>query len=678
MKILTKAIIGCITWLLITGDTANAQTQVSLNVAQIPPISPILNQILSRTGSGIRVTLLNRAQPVNVAISGSLERISPAGFTMSTKKGIKPSRPIILPQMQALTLTSELLQQAYGNFESDFVDYTGLSLNDLRDGVNYKLPEGKYRMCFEVLRYDDLTPLSQRMCTMFDICYQAGAPQFTQPVNNISINASIPKINPRSPLVFTWTPPRAICGSVASALSSLRYDLEIREIMENQTVTDAVNNPYIFRKTVLPSTTFLLDTNLYRNVLQAGKRYITRVRATVMDRNSPVKIDNFGYSRIEAFQYGDNSVVQTNAPSSELFYIPFGERKTDFWDDAMTAFEKKERTDTVVPTKEYISLVLMRNGIVYSYDAIELILALNPDLYTSSGVKLSNAPKLPSLPVVPQSKRNTFSNEHINNLLPDATEEIKYKKNIDSFAVLMRTQSMADTTSRRLNTLLVQLNSFSQQTGTINRVSMNIMNDLLIELLYELRSSPQAVQNQPGQLENLISGLGELMTVSVSSTSSLFITPFKKRSSLSSFEAEKNPPVPLSYFLQMNKAQRLEYLPPVMDVLLSFDIIVYHYSKDQPPKPELNTGDLTATFKVLYTPSKLYNHKNPEINAKATTGPASTAQVSLPKTKYQFWTQSMFTNKQSKPQEVDLLDAFLHSKKRWPTPKNFSIVLKVN
>ncbi|MEJ7737486.1 MAG: hypothetical protein WKF97_08680 [Chitinophagaceae bacterium] len=676
MNILIKPIIYFVVWLLVAVQAIHAQ--VNITATAIPPINPILTQLLSATGSGINVTISSlQDSDMEIVITGNLQRISPPAFSITVREDIRPDRPTLrLSQRARVPLTYNLFQRAYGNFNPDVLIFAGISLNELKDGLNYKLPEGQYRLCVRVLTFPELRFLRE-VCVNFNICYQAAAPQFTQPVNNMNLNASVPRVNPRSPVVFTWTPPRAICGSLANALSSLRYDLEIREILDNQTVTDAINNPFIFRKTLLPSPTFLLDTNLYKNILKEGKRYITRVRATVIDRNSPVVIDNFGYSRIEAFQYGDNSVVQINAPSPESFYIPFSERKTDFWDDALTAYKKKERTDTLVPIKEYIPLILASNGLVYSYDAIELLLVLNSEFYTSNAVRLSNSSTLPALPVVPQNKRTAFNSEHGVNLQPDAMEEITYKENVDSFTVLIRKQGITDTTARKLNTLFSQLNIFSQNISATNRVSMKMINELMAELIYQLRAYPQGPQNQPGQLETIVASLEELMAVSVNSSSSNFRLPFKKKSSLASFGVTGNSSLPIR-FLPRTDEDGLTFSPPGMDALLSFDIIVYHYSKDQPPKPLLNTGDLTATYKVFYITSGLFNHKNPEINAKASTGPASTAQVSLPKTRFTFWTQSMFTKKQSKPQEVDLLDAFLNSKKRWPEPKRFSIVLKVD
>ena len=139
-------------------------------------------------------------------------------------------------------------------------------------------------------------------CGTFTICYQAGgAPQFTQPVSNLNINSDIGFVQPASPVVFTWTPPQSTCGLPSGGYT---YDFEIRELFANQNVNDAINNPFVFRKTALPSTTFILDTNLNRNVLQEGKRYAIRVRAVSANPNSPITIDNNGYSRIEAFQYG--------------------------------------------------------------------------------------------------------------------------------------------------------------------------------------------------------------------------------------------------------------------------------------------------------------------------------------------------------------------------------------
>jgi hypothetical protein len=109
------------------------------------------------------------------------------------------------------------------------------------------------------------------------------------------------------------------------------------------------------------------------------------------------------------------------------------------------------------------------------------------------------------------------------------------------------------------------------------------------------------------------------------------------------------------------------------------NVIVWRNSKESPYKPILDAPDLTGVYRVFYTLTGLYNHKNPEINAISIPRLASTTQVSLPSnSSYTFWTLNMRRHKLTPAKEVYTKDVFLNSMKKWPNPKKLSIVLKVD
>ncbi|HVS96022.1 MAG TPA: hypothetical protein VHE54_06030, partial [Puia sp.] len=295
------------------GGKARSQTYpVTIRTTVIPPVSPFFDQMLSSITGGRLLVVVSGGNPtgapMQIKLVGTLERLSPSPFTVSLSTSFQPTQPINLQAGIPLTLSNDLLEQAFGNFTPNNLVFQDISLNDLRDGLNYKLPEGTYRVCFTAYLYNDIgyvRPISDPNtgCSIFSICYKASAPQFLQPVSGVDIATDVNVVNPAYPLIFSWTTPHYTC---ASALPLLSYTFEIHQVFPGQTPTDAMNNPPIFLKQGLPTTLFPLDTNVYRNVLQLGQIYAIRVRAATPPGavNTAVAFDNNGYSAPMAFQYG--------------------------------------------------------------------------------------------------------------------------------------------------------------------------------------------------------------------------------------------------------------------------------------------------------------------------------------------------------------------------------------
>ncbi len=299
------------------GEVRSQPYSVTIRTTVIPPVSPFFDQMLSSITGGRLIVVVSGGNPTGaplaIKLAGTLQRLSPSPFTLNLSTSFQPSQPINLLPGPPLTLSNDLLEQAFGNFTPNNLSFQDISINDLRDGLNYKLPEGTYRICFTAYNYNDIgytRPISDPNagCSIFSVCYKASAPQFVQPVNGVNINSNIGTVNPAYPLIFSWTTPHYTC---ASALPPLTYNLEIHQVFAGQTPTDAMNNPPIFLKQGLPSPLFPLDTNVYRNILQAGQTYAVRVRASTPPGavNTAVAFDNNGFSAPIAFQYGASDGV---------------------------------------------------------------------------------------------------------------------------------------------------------------------------------------------------------------------------------------------------------------------------------------------------------------------------------------------------------------------------------
>ncbi|HEY4060517.1 MAG TPA: fibronectin type III domain-containing protein [Puia sp.] len=307
--------------LLLPGLRAQFPVRVQVNVVQpVPPYLPqikadiagnrsgLLNQDISSHLS-IILSYTGRAQ-AHIKLSGSIQRVAPSPLGVSVRPDYQPAQPIIMgPQQPILSLTRDMLQSAFGNFSENSLVYTNMDLGTLRQNlVDFKLPEGTYRVCVTAYDYDKAglsAPLSApgTGCAFFTICYTASAPQLILPVSTmLQSNSGFQDFTPHSPQVqFIWTPPATTCGMPVGALN---YDLEIRRVFEGQTVTDAQSNPYAFHQQNIPTTTFLLDTLKYAHVLVPGQKYTVRVKANFMAMpGSPLEIANQGYSQVGAFTY---------------------------------------------------------------------------------------------------------------------------------------------------------------------------------------------------------------------------------------------------------------------------------------------------------------------------------------------------------------------------------------
>ena len=292
---------------------------VIINTNVTPPAN---NFILKTIDNGRVKALLQYNNPTGgntqVKLFGKIECLSPTPFTVSLNPGYQQQQPVSLTAGIPVQLSAFQIIDAFGNFNDINLVTSAINLSALKDAsYNFKLPDGIYRICFYA-RYFSATTLGNNAsdpnlgCGTFTVCSKAAAPQFTQPVSNFNISSEMVTVQKNSPVIFNWTVPNSTCGL---NLSNISYDFEIRELLPSQTVTDAINNPPVFTKTQLPASTFLLDTILYKGILQSGKKYVIRVKANTFP-NSEAQIDNNGYSRIEAFQYGDGKIPVNNPPNN--------------------------------------------------------------------------------------------------------------------------------------------------------------------------------------------------------------------------------------------------------------------------------------------------------------------------------------------------------------------------
>jgi len=316
--------------LLLTTSAIRAQMPVQVQVSVMQPVSPYLPQLAADITGGhygqleesltkkLLIQVINTGQSVRrIKLSAKIERLSPTPASVTLRPDYQPSGPIILAPNQVLQLDRQNIEDAFGNFSRRQLQFNNLSLSELRqNAVNYKLPEGIYRVCVTAYDFDkpgQTVSLSApgTSCAVFRICYSAAAPQFTMPVSTLMAGGkgsgrNFTSFTPHSAQIqFAWTQPSSTCGL---PLGMLTYDFEIRQMFPGQVISDGMRNPVVFQKRGLTTNMFLLDTLRYPHVLQPGRNYIIRVKANTQNiPGNPIEITNQGYSEIAAITYAPKS-----------------------------------------------------------------------------------------------------------------------------------------------------------------------------------------------------------------------------------------------------------------------------------------------------------------------------------------------------------------------------------
>jgi hypothetical protein len=650
-----------------------ANAQVVITTVAVPPVNPYLNQALNATGNGIHVSII-ATQENTVYFYGSLRRLSPAAFSIGLNPSFTPTG-IKFSQGETRFLDNETLKLAFANFEEGDLALSNISLDDLKEGPNYKLPEGLYEICFSA-KIDPNGPIISTGCDRFNIC-RITTPQFTQPVNSLITNPSITIVPPTTPVIFSWVPPQSSCGL---PVSMFNYNFELREILDEQTITDALNNPYVFRKAGLTTSIFSLDTNLYQHVLQEGKKYIMQVQAKAID-NLRGTVENNGFSRVEAFQYGEsgssNDGQHGRWSPGDYHIASFEERKTAIWDSLRLAGK-----DTLIPIKEYIAFALMEEGIAYNVDAIELLLSTNPELVNQKAVKLSYVTTFPDFPEISAAKKERFDAGRSRDLAPDSTQLIKFNQYLNELSDLR--QRLPSNAVEPVNAFLNYLNMLKGQVSDYSGVLLGYINELLSELLYNARSYSTTLNDADfNELQSLIAAVKDLSSVPASDNGFLPSSPLKSTLQVSTKGAMHYLFHNAGYINPANntiyhQVAEVEDYFQGKDQLLTFNIIVWSKLKDQSRKATTIVPEVREVYRISYILSALYNHKNPEIGSHSSNDLASTIQCLLPgNAKFKFWTQNVLTRKSTTPEDVDLKDIYINSMKEGSSSKKLSVVLKV-
>ncbi|HTO37916.1 MAG TPA: hypothetical protein VL021_05785 [Brumimicrobium sp.] len=319
IQLISSNILLVITVILTLSLTGKVQAQnpafpiaVSMHVnSPVPPHLPMLEQDLTG-GAGsfanrIVGTIKNNGNTnLNVKLYGRLERMSPSPISMALSPSYQAEIPITVPAMEVLNLSQGMIDQAFNGFSSSTLIFQGTSMNELQSlGMNYKLPEGTYRLCIEAYDFSSAgktVPLSTpgMGCSVFQICYSASAPKIQLPVTS-NMGYEFEDYVPMSSIMhFNWLPPLTTCGAI---MPNFNYKLEVFELYASQSINDALYSIPVFQDENIHNTTYIFDTLMHPQVFKNNHRYVIRVRSNILNPQSFLEVQNNGYSELASFTY---------------------------------------------------------------------------------------------------------------------------------------------------------------------------------------------------------------------------------------------------------------------------------------------------------------------------------------------------------------------------------------
>lgn len=272
----------------------NYPVQATLQLT--PPYSLYLEDYV---GENNRLSLLvflkdlNRAE-YRVRFRFSIEG---NGLSISTNPSYLPP-PTLLQGGVPLALSGPELAEYLNPLNLIF---TGITRQEFQK--TGRLPEGPYRICFQVLDYNISVPVSNQACSMTWLMLN-DPPLINLPVNNAKLKAMDPQN-----IVFQWMPRHT--GSPNAAFTTEYYFRMVEVWPLNRNPFDALNAGTPLFEAVTTQTAIIYS--LADPPLVPGRRYAFRVQARQKDGSIGRDLfKNSGYSEVFTFIYDDECKVPLN------------------------------------------------------------------------------------------------------------------------------------------------------------------------------------------------------------------------------------------------------------------------------------------------------------------------------------------------------------------------------
>jgi len=228
-------------------------------------------------------------------------------LTIQTKPDYRPAPVFLNGGVNERFIGSDL--EAY--FRSENLLFQGISRTEYER--NKRLPEGFYRIRFEVLDYNRDIAVSNPLVSNSTAWLLLNDP----PLLNFPMQEEKVRPLPQQSLAFSWTPRHT---SSPNAARNVEYEFTLVQLIPNtRNPNDAILNSIPIYQTLTRSTQLVYGIAEPNLIL--GNRYAWRVRAKELSLDNTTGIDLFknrGYSEVFAFTYGEPCAMPVNSSAEVL------------------------------------------------------------------------------------------------------------------------------------------------------------------------------------------------------------------------------------------------------------------------------------------------------------------------------------------------------------------------
>ena len=283
-------------------SSAMAQTfPVRVTPVLTPPYTPFLTDYTDPGAERLTLQIMLNDLTVTEFRTKLRMTIEGVGITITSNPNYVPPPISLQGGVPQLIYGSDIA----GYFKMSNLVFQGLNPNEVQKNGG-RLPEGIYRISFEVLDYNRNTVVSNKgSATAWMILNDP--PFINLPVNN----AKIKPLNPQN-IVFQWTPRHR--GSPNAAFTT-DYDVKLVEIWPaGRNPFDAINTSRpIFEAT---TSATMVVYGPAETPLVLGREYALQVRAR--DNGGRDVFKNNGYSEVVRFIYGDECPMPSGLNADDI------------------------------------------------------------------------------------------------------------------------------------------------------------------------------------------------------------------------------------------------------------------------------------------------------------------------------------------------------------------------
>ncbi|MBQ9667905.1 MAG: hypothetical protein IJV45_04065 [Prevotella sp.] len=423
------------------GGSCFAQTEQGDVTISVTPVQSVLppqaGKYIDNLGRYFKVTVINNTDvQQNLYFGVQIHQKFPDEVAwMSTRVETMhmPHNPIVLAPNQHKSLNSIELKHLFDHYTTDDIFIREGRYRNILDSEFGLLDEGQYELQLSAYRWDAeaTTPVTLNNQTdglcLFNICYEAEPPMFTNPTRNTETDwltdLAVTRIDKnQAQIKFDWTQPTLNCNAT---MVQFRYRIRFVELgsmmpdeaMEENTITFLEKNDLLTNTYSIPTA---YVTQMIADTAYLGKIYAMQVTAYTPYQNenslNVTMIKNEGKSDIFLFQLYDPTKkpatsstgktvgdAETNSGPLYIFEQPtlttpqFPENRSRLkyvgdsikvdWRKAWFVGGKGERQDTV----DFKYTVALYTG--NSADSREVILKTSKPLYEKSTTELSDTIK---------------------------------------------------------------------------------------------------------------------------------------------------------------------------------------------------------------------------------------------------------------------------------------------